>query len=176
MIVGRAKLLKLKKNFSTDKNKTAKWFRLHPNFVFCLLLFVVAVIVLAAHWPSLSAKAFLFDDDQYLLENHLVQNPSFESAKKFVTEVLHPSTVRGYYQPFAMISLMLDVAMGASPDDITVMHITSLCLHVANTLLIAIVIYLLFRSSFASIVVALIYGMHPVTIEPVVWLVRIQLL
>ena len=72
----------------------------------------VSAVVLAAHWPALSCRALSFDDEQYLLENQLVQYPSWESTGRFLTEVLHPSTVRGYYQPLAMISLMIDYALG----------------------------------------------------------------
>ena len=74
------------------------------------LLVVVCAAVLAAHWPALSAQTTFFDDGQYLTENSLVQNPSWASARRFLTEVLEPSTVGGYYQPLTMISLMADYA------------------------------------------------------------------
>jgi len=61
------------------------------NLRLMLALVVVAAIVTAAHWPALSARAFMFDDDQYLVENRLVQNPGWNSAKRFLTEVLEPS-------------------------------------------------------------------------------------
>lgn len=78
------------------------------------LIIAVCAIVFFVHWPALSAKTFSFDDDQYLVRNVLVQNPSWASAKKFLTEVLEPSTVRGYYQPLTMISLMLDTHLAAA--------------------------------------------------------------
>src|SRR5438093_1278074 len=79
-----------------------------------LILFVVAG-TLACHWPALSANALTFDDQQYLTDNYLVQNPSWASARAFLTEVLKPSTIQGYYQPLSMISLMLDCALDGSP-------------------------------------------------------------
>jgi len=42
-----------------------------------VLLTIVCAMVLAAHWPVLSAQALLFDDDQYLINNLLVQNPGW---------------------------------------------------------------------------------------------------
>src|SRR5947208_1128840 len=66
----------------------------------------VAAIVIVVHWPALSSKAISFDDHQYLIDNELVRDPSWHSARRFLTEVLEPSTVSGYYQPLAMISLM----------------------------------------------------------------------
>jgi len=138
--------------------------------VFLAALVVVEAIVLAAHWPSLSAKAVMFDDDQYLVENRLVQRPSWSSAKQFFAEVFEPSTVRGYYQPLAMLSLMLDAAMGGGVDNVWVFHRTSLFLHVANSLLLVVFLYLLFGQIFPAAIAGLLYGVHPVTIGPVVWL------
>ena len=131
---------------------------------------IAAVIVLAAHWPSLSSTAFSFDDDQYLFENQLVQNPGWESARRFLCEVLHPSSVRGYYQPLAMLSLMADYAMGGRLDNLRPFHITSLTLHLANTLLIIVFLYLLFGNSLAAVTVGLLFGVHPLTIESIPWL------
>jgi hypothetical protein len=91
-----------------------------------VLIVAVCTIVLIAHWPALSSRALSFDDYQYLVENAPVQNPGWESARRFLTEVLNPSTVGGYYQPLAMISLMLDSASGGSPDNLRPYHRTSL--------------------------------------------------
>ena len=76
------------------------------------LIAAVCVVVVITHWPALSSKALSFDDQQYVTENILVRNPGWWSAQKFLREVFEPSTVEGYYQPLAMISLMADYAMG----------------------------------------------------------------
>jgi len=133
-------------------------------------LVVVAAIVIGAHWSVLSCKAFMFDDDQYLIENRLVKNPGWDSTKRFLTEVLEPSTVRGYYQPLAMISLMVDYALGGRVDKLMAFHRTSLLLHTANSLLLVILIYFLFRELWPSAIVGLLYGLHPTTVESVAWI------
>lgn len=134
-----------------------------------VLIIIVAIAVTAAHWPMLSAKSFSFDDVQYLGENLLVQNPSWASAWRFLTEVLEPSTVRGYYQPLAMISIMLDYAMGGRDDNLGPFHRTSLVVHVANTALIIVLLYLLFGQVWVAAMVGLLFGVHPMTVEPSVW-------
>jgi len=135
-----------------------------------VLLFIVGAVVLAAHWPALSAKALMLDDDQYLVDNRLIQNPSWSSAKQFLTEVRKPSTVRGYYHPLAMLSLMLDYALAGSIDNLTPFRCTSLCLHVANSLLLVIFLHLLFGHIWPAAMLGLLYGLHPITIESVAWL------
>ena len=112
-------------------------------FAACLIGLVV-LAVLFTHWPALSARTICFDDHEYLLENRLVRNPSWDGTWQFLHEIFEPSTVRGYYQPLTMISLMLDTAMGGAPDRLMPYHRTSLLLHVLNTLLIFVLLRRLF--------------------------------
>lgn len=142
-----------------------------PGGVYLLVcLAAVGVIVFFAHRPALSARALSLDDDQYLVGNRLVRNPSWASARRFLTEVLEPSTVRGYYQPLSMLSLMLDAAMGGGVDNLEVFHRTSLFLHVANSLLLVLFLYFLFGDVLAAGAIGLLYGVHPLTIESIAWL------
>jgi len=134
------------------------------------LVVIVCVVVAAAHWPALSARAVSIDDPQYLHENHLVQNPSWASVRRFLTEVLEPSTVEGYYQPLTMISLMLDCAMGGGPDNLMPFHITSLCLHVINTALVVILLFVLFGKVWPAAMIGLLFGVHPLTVESIPWI------
>jgi len=84
--------------------------------------------------------------------------------------VLSPSTVKGYYLPLSMTSLMLDYAMGGRPDDLRVFHGTSLALHIINTLLMLLVLYRLFGALVPAGLVALLFGLHPLTVEPTAWI------
>lgn len=132
-------------------------------------LLIICIIVFATYWPSLSANALSFDDEQYLVENVLVKKPSLQSAKRFLTEVFEPSTVGGYYQPLAMISLMLDYKLGGRPNYLLPFHRTSLILHLANTMLIIMLLYILFGNFWVAATVGLIFGIHPLTVEPISW-------
>jgi tetratricopeptide (TPR) repeat protein len=151
----------------TDKKVSQQWAL--RAWLLVVLPAVVCAVVVAAHWPVLSAKAICFDDSQYLAENLLIQNPGWTSAKLFLTEVLEPSTVRGYYQPLAMISLMIDYALGGRSDNLRPFHRTSLMLHAANTVLVIVLIHLLFGRVWVSAAVGLLFGLHPMTVEPVAW-------
>ncbi len=128
------------------------------------------LLVAVAHWPALSAKALSFDDGFYVIENPLVLHPSWDSARRFVGEMLEPSTVPGYYQPLSMISLMLDVAMGGSPENLRPFHRTSLILHVLNTALVILILHRLFKRPVVAAAVGLLFGAHPLTVEPIPWL------
>ncbi len=138
------------------------------------VIVLVAIAVSATHWPALSSRAECFDDREYVLQNPLVENPSWDSARRFLTEVLQPSTVGGYYQPLTMISLMLDYAQtpaDAPPERIfPIFHRTSLTLHVANTALLTVLMYLLFGNVLVAAMAGLVFGVHPMTVEPISWL------
>lgn len=129
----------------------------------------VCLIVFIVHVPALTAGAISFDDNQYLTENPLVLKPSWNGAWRFLAEVLEPSTVRGYYQPLAMLSLMIDSALGGGPDNLMPFHRTSLVLHVVNVALVVALLYLLFDSVWAALAVGLLFGVHPMTVEPIPW-------
>ena len=141
-----------------------------PGLTLALLILVAVGATLFAHWPALSARALFFDDNQYLTSNRLVQNPSWASAGQFLREVLRPSTVAGYYQPLTMISLMLDYALAGQADNLRVFHRTSLTLHVANTVLVIVLLYMLFGQPWVAAMVGLLFGVHPMTVETIPWI------
>ncbi len=121
------------------------------------------------HAPVLRTQALTFDDEQYLTNNWLVRNPSVESVWRFFSEVLHPSTVQGYYQPLTMVSLMLDCAWGASPENLGPIRRTSLVLHALATGLVVVLLHQLFGRPWVAAGLGLLFGLHPFTVEPVAW-------
>jgi len=142
---------------------------LRPGWILAGWLMAAAVVVPAAYWSALSAQAISFDDNEYLVNNELVKNPSWAHAWQFISEVWEPSTVHGYYQPLTMISLMVDYALGGRVDDLAAFHRTSLILHMLNTLLVIILFYQLFRNAWAAGMVGLLFGVHPMWVETIAW-------
>ncbi len=138
-------------------------------YVLVCLLVLICGAIQWVYSPVLSAKATCFDDEQYITRNLLVQNPSWSSAWQFLREVRYPSTVGGYYQPLTMISLMIDYRLGGRHDNLRPFHRTSMVLHICNTALMGALIYLLFGETWIAAAVALIFGLHPMTVETVAW-------
>jgi protein O-mannosyl-transferase len=135
-----------------------------------LLAATVVAIVAWAHWPALSAQAISFDDSEYVDDSPLVRNPSWASAQQIFGEVLKPSTIRGYYHPLAMVSLMLDVARGGRIDRPEAFRQTNLLLHLMNTGLVIVLVYLCLGRTWPAAAAGLVFGLHPLTVEPVVWI------
>lgn len=131
---------------------------------------LLAIILLFVHNQALHAKADSADDYQYVFSNILVRNPSITSAKTFFKEVLNPSTVEGYYQPLAMVSLMVDCTFGGGKNNLGVFHITSLIIHILNSFLVLLLFYLLFKKIWLAFIGGVLFGIHPVSIEEIAWL------
>jgi len=135
------------------------------------LITAVCAVVFFAHRPVLSAGALSFDDNQYLTEdNLLVQKPSLKSAFKILTEVLNPSSTIGYYQPLSIISIMLDYAAGGSDKNLEPFHRTNLILHIFNTALLIVLLYIIFGQPVPAAMAGLLFGVHPLTVEPIAWI------
>ena len=143
---------------------------MHRNiYILGVLIIAVAGIILAVYHPVLSCQAISFDDMEYFVKNPLVHSPSWDTAKQFLSEVLKPSTVAGYYQPLTMISLMSDFGFTRQTADLSLYHRTNLTIHIANSILIIILLYILFGNPYIAAIVGLLFGLHPLTIEPVAW-------
>ncbi len=134
-----------------------------------LAICAVGLLTFAVHRPVLSAQAISFDDNLYLFENPLIQRPGWDSIRRFFREVFESSTIEGYYEPLTLLSLMVDVELGGRADHLQQFHRTSLALHVLNTMLIIVLLYQLFGHPRAAALAGILFGLHPLTVEPVAW-------
>jgi protein O-mannosyl-transferase len=162
-----------------------------PSF---LAVLVACLVVAVVHWPVLSAGALSIDDHMFLTANPRVLEPSFAAAWDVLREVSEPRYVKGYYIPLPELSLMLDGFLGGSPENLTPFHVTNLLLHVVNVALVVLVVYGARTESAATVgrfseaqpfgggggfcpgsvwvacAVGLLFGLHPLTVEPVAWI------
>jgi Tfp pilus assembly protein PilF len=133
------------------------------------VLLAVLGVVLATYWPSLSAGA-LYMDDKFYLGAPEVRNPSWASVKTFFSEMLAPSVVKGYYQPLALTSIMLDFLDPAAANNLRPFHRTTLLLHLLNVALVVVLLYILFGNWLISCLLGLLYGLHPLNADAVLWI------
>lgn len=141
----------------------------NPIVRLALILLGVAAITVAVYWPVLSAGAVSFDEEDALFRNRTLQSPSLASAARVLREVASSREVSGYYEPLTLISLMADVACGGRITDLRPFHRTSLALHVANTVLLILLLHQLFGQPLVAGMVGLLFGIHPLTVEPIAW-------
>src|SRR6266487_907787 len=137
---------------------------------FSIAALLIAMIVLADYWPVLHAQALALDDTEFVVANPLVTHPSWASVQRFFSEVGRPSTVQGYYLPISMTSLMLDWGLGGRPGHLDAFHRTGLLLHILNTLLLLWILHDLFGALIPASLAALLFGLHPLTVQSVAWI------
>ena len=119
---------------------------------------------LLAHGPGLDNGFTNWDDPGYLLHNPFTTDPLHGGARELLlTPNLHypiPVTVLAYAGQRAVFGL-----------DAAAFHAVSLGLHLFCVMLAAILARRLGASWLAAAVAATIFAVHPVTVEPVAWVV-----
>ena len=126
----------------------------------CLLLITA---LLGTFWPVLKHEFVKYDDDKYVTENpHVVAGVTLRSVVwAFSRPHYH------MWHPLTSLSHMLDYEVfGPHPLG---HHLTSLLLHIANTLLMFLVLRRLTGAVWQSAFVAAVFGLHPLQVESVAW-------
>ena len=140
----------LKKILKEEKNVT-------------ILLFFISIVVLSAFYPSLKNGFVNWDDPKFVSENLMIQDLSFQNIKKIFTS-FHMNN----YHPLSIFSYAIEYYFfGLNPF---YYHFTNLILHIINTLLVFWMIYLLSDKVLVSFIVSILFGIHPLHVESVVWI------
>ena len=135
---------------------------LHKNRSFLICIFLV-VAVLAVYWPVHSYEFIKYDDDTYVTNNRQVQSGLGRQAVRWAFTTGHASN----WHPLTWLSHMLDYQLfelnaGAH-------HIINVLFHIANTLLLFVVLKRMTGALWASGFVAAVFGLHPLHVESVAW-------
>jgi protein O-mannosyl-transferase len=128
-----------------------------------LLLAGVLLATFLAYLPVLDADFINYDDDVYITENPYIRNFNADNLKQ-----LFSSYYYNQYSPVAMTLMALQmIAFGVDP---TALKLISVLLHVANTLLVFLLIRQLFNRFDYAIITAALFGLHTLQVESVAWL------
>jgi Flp pilus assembly protein TadD len=128
-----------------------------------LIVVLLGGITLAAFWPVVHNDFVNYDDTAYVTENpHVLAGLSLANAGwVFRTSCL------GNWHPLTMLSHMMDVQLfGLNPGW---HHCSSLCFHVANTVLLFLLLRRLTSRVWPSAFVAALFALHPLHVESVAW-------
>ncbi len=128
----------------------------------CLL---IAALVLLAFLPALNNGFVQYDDPDYVSNNPKVQEGLTLSG---VAWAFDPATIVGAnWHPLTMVSHLLDCQLyGLAPFG---HHLTSVLLHVLNSVLLFIVLRRMTGALWCSLAVAVWFGVHPAHVESVAW-------
>jgi len=130
------------------------------ELLICLLL---SSITLAVYWQVRNHEFVIYDDDLYVTENpHVQAGLTRESLKWAFT-----TTWASNWHPLTWLSHMLDCQLyELNPSG---HHLTNVFLHLANTLLLFLVLKRMTGAAGKSIVVAALFALHPLHLQSVAW-------
>ncbi len=130
------------------------------DIIICLILILATLVVF---WRLPGYEFVGFDDDLYVYENLFVQKGLSEenitwAFKTFIT---------GNWHPLTWLSHMFDCQLfGLKPG---MHHLTNLLLHIANSLLLYLVLRKMTGTRWRSAFVASLFALHPLHVESVAW-------
>ncbi|HZQ47689.1 MAG TPA: tetratricopeptide repeat protein [Verrucomicrobiae bacterium] len=121
------------------------------------------LITLAAYWPALSCDFVNYDDLGYVTENSHVQGGLSMATLGWAFTTGDQSN----WHPLTWLSHALDCQLyGLKPSG---HHLTNLLFHLANTLLLFVVLRRLTGATWRSAFVAALFAWHPAHVESVAW-------
>jgi len=131
-------------------------------YTLCICL-VLTFATGAAYWQVRGHEFVSLDDRAYISENqHVLNGLTPEGIKwAFTTNTM------GNWHPLTWLSLMLDCQL--SDSKAKACHTTNLILHIANTLLLFVVLKRMTGSVWPSAFVSAFFALHPLHVESVAW-------
>lgn len=154
------------------KNKTGTEKEFKPgnglNKWFLISAVVLVLLVVITYSGAIKNNFVGWDDNDYVVNNSLVRN-----EKATVSGEIFSTVVSLNYHPLTILSLRLNNnTCKDCPDGIASRPfiINNIILHILNTVLVFILIYILFRKNLLlAFIVAAIFAIHPMHVESVAW-------
>ena len=127
-----------------------------------ILLFLIAA-TFAVFWQVQNQEFVNYDDNVYITENPHVQSGLTRKSLAWA----FTSTYASNWHPLTWLSHLLDCELyGLNPKW---HHLTNLLFHVANTLLLFLVLKRMTGAHWRSAYVAAMFALHPLHVESVAW-------
>lgn len=123
---------------------------------------LIGVIVATTFGSSIDHEFVTWDDTILITENPIVQTPNFNNVAKAFS-----SYDPELYIPLTFVSYQINsLVCGLSPS---CFHATDLVLHTLNAVLVYALLSSFIGSDFLALLLALLFAVHPLNTEAVVW-------
>jgi hypothetical protein len=123
----------------------------------------LAAATLALFWPVGNCGFINYDDPLYVMNNPYVQGGMSWDSVRWAFSATHATN----WHPLTWLSLMLDCQLyGLDPRGY---HFSNLAFHIANTLLLFLLLNRMTGATWRSAFVAALFAMHPLHVESVAW-------
>ena len=121
-------------------------------------------VTLLVYWPAWNFDFLSYDDAEYVSKNAQVLQGLTSENIAYAFEPGHASN----WHPLTWLSHMLDVQLfGPKPGPI---HLVNLLFHIANTILLFLLLRRITGALWRSAFVAALFALHPLHVESVAWI------
>jgi len=129
-----------------------------------IIYFLLSATIFIIYWQTLNHEFINYDDDLYVTDNRQVQDGF---TVKSITWAFQ-STRASNWHPLTWLSHILDYQLyGLDPAG---HHLTNLLFHIANALLLFMILYSMTGALWQSAFVAIMFAVHPLNVESVAWI------
>ena len=137
--------------------------RTKPTYPVTLLSLFIIIMTLATFYPIKNHEFIDYDDDNYVTANPHVQGGLSWKGLTWAFTTNHVSN----WHPITWITHMVDCELyGLSPKG---PHLNNLLLHVANTLLLFLLLHHMTKRLWRAFFTAALFALHPLHVESVAW-------
>ena len=134
---------------------------LEKKYIFAIVLMILVVCVLIVFWPVSGHDFVNYDDDLYVTDNIRVCGGLTWDNVKWAFS----ATEAGFWHPLVWLSLMVDFSLFRL--NAGGYHWTNVLFHIANTLLLFVVLHRMTGALWRSMIVAILFAIHPLHVEPI---------
>ena len=127
-----------------------------------LVAAALAILTLAVYWQVRGFDFINFDDDLYITNNLVVQKGLTGEGISYAIRSMDVN-----WHPTTWLTYLLDVQLFGV--DAGAIHFTNVLFHVANTVLLFLLLTRMTGAVWRSAVVAALFGVHPLHVESVAW-------
>jgi tetratricopeptide (TPR) repeat protein len=125
---------------------------------------LLALITLLAYWPVTHDGFIIYDDQDYVTNNRVVQNGLTWAGVKWAFTTGHASN----WHPVTWLSHMLDCELFSL--NAGAQHSVNVLFHTANAVLLLLLLFRLTGALWPSAFVATLFAWHPLHVESVAWI------
>jgi tetratricopeptide (TPR) repeat protein len=129
-----------------------------------IISLALAALTTIVYAPVRTFELVNWDDPSYITDNPIVRGGLTPASALWALTTTHSP----YWHPMMWLSLLLDVSLFGS--DAGAYHVTSVAIHIANTVIIFLLLRRMTGVVGPSAFVAAIFAVHPLHVESVAWI------
>jgi protein O-mannosyl-transferase len=144
--------------------------RVFPDIRSSIKYFLILTIgIVAVYAQTLTFDFVNYDDPELVRDNSAFLSDPSNIARSFTTHAFTSHRTESvYYRPLLLVSYIVDYQIWKTNP--MGYHLTNIILHILASILVFLLAELIFKEPILSLVIGLVFALHPVQVESVAWI------